>query len=132
MEAVAGFFATWKPKVDVIVPVVPSNAMRKNQPVIEIARPVSERLKIPLCLSCISKVKSTVQLKDVFDPAKRSQILSGAFSVDRVNTAGKRILIFDDLYRSGATASAIARLLSGLGDASAVYLLTLTQTRRNL
>jgi len=77
-------------------------------------------------------VKSTAQLKDVFDFQKRAQLLADAFSVDKEKTKGRRLLLFDDLYRSGATASAIARLLIGQGDASAVYLLTLTRTRRTL
>jgi predicted amidophosphoribosyltransferase len=38
-------------------------------------------------------------------------------------------LLFDDLYRSGATASAITTLLKREGKAKAVRLLTLTRTR---
>ena len=44
-------------------------------------------------------------------------------------TEGKGILLFDDLYRSGATVSAITALLKNEGKAKAVRLLTLTQTR---
>jgi predicted amidophosphoribosyltransferase len=78
----------------------------------------------------VTKVKSTAQLKDVFDFAKRTEILSGAFAVDVAKTNGKRLLLIDDLYRSGATVSAIAQLLMTNGAARAVYLLTLTQTRK--
>ena len=62
--------------------------------------------------------------------AKRTEILSGAFTVDVAKTTGKRLLLIDDLYRSGATVSAITQLLLTTGAASAVYLLTLTQTRK--
>jgi len=78
----------------------------------------------------VSKVKGTAQLKDVFDYKQRAEILQGAFAVDEARTRGKRLLLFDDLYRSGATVSTIAELLTGDGAASAVYLLTLTQTRK--
>jgi predicted amidophosphoribosyltransferase len=93
---------------------------------------ISERAGIPLCASCVSKVKGTAQLKDVFERTKRDEILAGAFAVDRDQTKDKRLLVFDDLYRSGATAGAITNLLLQEGAASAVYLLTLTQTRKKL
>jgi len=71
-------------------------------------------------------------LKNVFELAKRTELLRDAFAVDRDVAAGQRILVFDDLYRSGATAGTISRLLTSEGGAEAVYLLTLTQTRRSL
>ena len=55
--------------------------------------------------------------------------LQSAFTVLQVRTEGKSILLFDDLYRSGATVSTITGLLRNEGKAKAVYLLTLTQTR---
>ena len=57
---------------------------------------------------------------------QRTEILKDAFSVSQHRTNGKRLLLIDDLYRSGATVSAIAQLLTGAGAARAVYLLTLT------
>ncbi|MFN0166603.1 MAG: hypothetical protein ACKV22_09230 [Bryobacteraceae bacterium] len=100
----------------------------------EVAVSISDRCGIPLCDSCvtITKVKSTAQLKDVFELAKRTELLQDAFAVDRAMTSGKKILVFDDLYRSGATAGTISRLLASEGGAKAVYLPTLTQTRRSL
>jgi predicted amidophosphoribosyltransferase len=85
---------------------------------------------VPVGEACVRKVKSTAQLKDVFDFAKRTEILNGAFAVDVAKTTGKRLLLLDDLYRSGATVSAITRLLLTMGAAGAVHLLTLTQTRK--
>ncbi len=129
-EAAATFIRTWP--IDVIVPIPPSNTARKRQPVIEIAREISCRIAVPLCATRIKKVRSTGQLKDVFDRAKRDEVLAGAFSVDRKETEARRILLFDDLFRSGATASAVTRLLLDNGAAVLVYLLTLTRTRKNL
>jgi predicted amidophosphoribosyltransferase len=132
VETVVAFLKTWQLKVDAIVPVPPSNTARKSQPVMELATVISERTGIPLCAACVSKVKSTAQLKDIFERPKRDEILADAFAVDRGQTKGKRLLVFDDLYRSGATAGAISKLLAGEGAASSVYLLTLTQTRKKL
>lgn len=130
VEAVVGFLRTWKPGIDVLVPVPPSNQIRRHQPVIEIATELSAATGIRLSDTCVKKVRNTGQLKDVFDFNKRSEILKDVFAVTEEEVRGQRVLIVDDLYRSGATAGAIARLLSGAG-AAAVYLLTLTQTRKH-
>jgi predicted amidophosphoribosyltransferase len=132
VDTVAAFLTgKWRLQADIIVPVPPSNTARKNQPVMEVAHHLSDRCKIPLCDACVTKVKSTTQLKNVFELAKRRELLRDAFAVDPEKAAGKRILVFDDLYRSGATAGTISRLLSSDGGAKDVYLLTLTQTRRS-
>lgn len=130
VDAAARFLNGWRVGLDAIVPVPPSNTARKRQPVIAVANALSEVLGISVCDGCVTKVKSTGQLKDVFDFAKRTEILNGAFIVDVAKTKGKRLLLLDDLYRSGATVSAIAQLLMTAGVARAVYLLTLTQTRK--
>lgn len=133
VEAVASFLmTTLKLRPDLIVPVPPSNKRRRLQPVLEIASSLSHRCNIPLCCSCIKKTRSTTQLKDVFELERRTEILRDAFTIDALRTTGRKILVFDDLYRSGATAGAICRLLSAQGGAKAVYLLTLTQTRKSL
>jgi len=129
-ETVAAFLKGWGPQVDAIVPVPPSNTRRKHQPVIALAQALGQTIGVPVCEDCVTKVKSTAQLKDVFDFAKRSEILTGAFGVAAAKTSGKRLLLIDDLYRSGATVSTIAQLLLTAGAARAVYLLTLTQTRK--
>lgn len=129
-EAAAAFIKDWP--VEAIVPIPPSNTGRKRQPVIEVAREIGRRLGVPVCTGCVSKVKSTGQLKDVFERARRDEVLAGAFAVDRSQTQGRALLVFDDLFRSGATAAAITSLLLKEGAAAQVYLLTLTQTRKNL
>lgn len=129
-EAATVFIKNWP--IDSIMPIPPSNTSRKRQPVIDVASEISKKTGVPLCLACIKKVKNTGQLKDVFDRAKRDEILAGAFVVDRKRTQGRRLLVFDDLFRSGATAAAVTRLLLSDGAAVEVYLLTLTQTRKNL
>jgi len=54
--------------------------------VIEVAREISRRTGVPLCLDCIKKSKNTGQLNDVFDRAKRDEILAGAFVVNLKQT----------------------------------------------
>jgi predicted amidophosphoribosyltransferase len=130
VDTAATFLNGWGVGLDAIVPVPPSNTARKRQPVIAVANALSQVLGIPVCAGCVTKVKSTAQLKDVFDFAKRTEMLNGAFTVNAAKTKGKRLLLLDDLYRSCATASTVAQLLMTTGAARAVYLLTLTQTRK--
>ena len=130
VDTAATFLNGWGVRLDALVPVPPSNTTRKRQPVIAVAKALSDVLGVPVCESCVTKIKSTAQLKDVFDFAKRTEILAGAFTVDLAKTTGKRLLLFDDLYRSGATVNTITTLLLTTGGAGAVYLLTLTQTRK--
>ena len=121
--------ATWRrPSIDLIVPVPPTKR-RKYPPVLLVATALSERLHVPVRTDCIVRVKRTAQLKDLLEYDKRMAELDGAFTVATAQTEGKEILLFDDLFRSGATTSTITNLLKKEGKAKAVRLLTLTRTR---
>jgi competence protein ComFC len=124
-EAAAAFYRRWKPPVDLMVPTPPS-VTRKDQPVIDVAFALAELLEMPLSLSCLSKVKQTPQLKDIVEYDKRTEALQDAFNVRPDESTGKTLLLFDDLFGSGATARHIVEVLIKQGGAKAVYLLTLT------
>jgi predicted amidophosphoribosyltransferase len=125
-EAAEAFLKTWRPPIEAIVPVPPS-VVRRDQPVIAVATALAKRLGIPLCTSCLAKVKQTPQLKDLVEYDKRREALKDAFTVAQDQTKGKTLLLFDDLYGSGATVSHIVEVLKNQGGAKAVYLLTLTK-----
>ncbi|HME57996.1 MAG TPA: hypothetical protein VKF63_06645 [Terracidiphilus sp.] len=122
----------WTIEIDLIVPVPPSDTSRKRQPVLEVAQAISDRNGIALCSSCIQKVKQTPQLKNIYDYEERVSVLRDAFSTNKPNTAGRRLLLFDDLFRSGATMNIITERLIEDGGAKTVYALTLTRTKKNL
>jgi len=126
VETVAAFLGAHHSPIDAIVPVPPSN-VRTKQPVTLIANALSRRLAIPVCTTCVSKIRRTPPLKDITEYHKRVEALRGAFRVSREDTHGKSLLLFDDLYGSGATVSGIAEILKREGGAKAVYLLTLTR-----
>jgi competence protein ComFC len=125
-ETAAGFLQNiWRVKIDAIVPVPPSNA-RKLQPVDAVANAIAARLHIPVCVRCLAKVRQTPQLKDMNEYDKRAEALKDAFKVAPELTIGKDLLLFDDLFGSGATVGHIVEVLKQQGQAKAVYLLTLT------
>lgn len=114
--------------LDGILPVPPSKS-RTFQPVIQVARGISYGLQIPLYEDFLIKVKETSELKNVYDYQKRSELLKDTFAAKNLSLKGKNVLLFDDLYRSGATLNAITRVLSEKGMVSKVYVLALTKTR---
>jgi predicted amidophosphoribosyltransferase len=57
--------------------------------------------------------------------------MEGAFSVSDQRYANKKVLIFDDLFRSGTTLKEITRVLYEVGKVQNVYVVTLTKTRVN-
>ena len=126
-ETAVQFIKGWNPGFDVIVPVPPSRK-RAYQPVVEIARAIGAQLSRAVDESAMVKTKDTPELKDVFDYQQRLKLLEGAFQVDRDAVRGKRILLIDDLYRSGATAAVVAQALLA-GGAAAVCMLAMTKTR---
>jgi predicted amidophosphoribosyltransferase len=76
----------------------------------------------------VRKTKPTPELKNV-DHAQRVELLAGAHSIEGSALKGRRILLLDDLYQSGTTLNAIARVLKEAGGAAAVFALALTRAR---
>lgn len=110
------------------MPVPPSRKRLAYQPVVEIAKRIGARLSKAVNMTTVNKIKDTPELKNVFDYQQRIKLLQGAFDIDRDAVGGKRILLVDDLYRSGATATVVAQDLLA-GGAAAVYMLATTKTR---
>jgi predicted amidophosphoribosyltransferase len=115
----------WQLEIDAIIPVPPTQT-RRLQPVQAVAEALAALLSVPLCAG-LKKVKKTPQLKDLSDYHERMEALQDAFEVDVSQTKGKRLLLFDDLYGSGATVRTITAGLFEKGGAKSVYLLTLTK-----
>jgi competence protein ComFC len=128
-DALEKFLRDWCPGVEVIVPVPPSSE-RTLQPVMVLAEELGRRLGIAT-IRCIKKIRDTPQLKNVADFDERLRLLDGLHEVDPSEIRGKKILLFDDLYRSGATMNAITDILYDQGGTAEVFALTVTRTRSN-
>jgi len=126
-ETAVQFINGWDPSIDLIVPVPPSRK-RVYQPVVEIAKAIGARLSKPMNEAAVTKIRDTPELKDVFDYQQRIKLLEGAFQIETDVVRGKRILLVDDLYRSGATATVVAQALLA-GGAATVHMLAMTKTR---
>jgi predicted amidophosphoribosyltransferase len=122
------FIKGWNVSFDLIVPMPPSRKRVAYQPVVEIAEAIGKRLSKPVDCTAVSKTSDTPELKDVFDYQQRIKVLQDAFHVEGGAVLDKRILLIDDLYRSGATANVVAKSLLA-GGAVTVYMLAMTKTR---
>jgi predicted amidophosphoribosyltransferase len=128
-DAAARFVRSWNQEMALIVPVPPSRSNRPFQPVIALATSLSERLAIPVRTDCVVRVKELPEMKDVYDYDTRLKLLQGAHQVAQTLVEAKKVLLFDDLFRSGATMNAITNDLYEKGKAAEVFALTITRTR---
>lgn len=74
----------------------------------------------------IEKLRATQPQKEMHTLAQKRANVAGAFAVKQ-DLRGKRVLVVDDLYDSGATLEETTRVLQAAG-ASTVCVLTLTRT----
>lgn len=117
-------------KYDFIVAVPPSNTDRAHQPVILIAKSLSEAYSITFAEGGIIKKKSTKQLKDIHDIDEKKKELAKVFKVSNsYNFKNKKILLIDDLYETGTTLSAVTDCLIKTGLTKEVDVITLTKTK---
>jgi ComF family protein len=89
-----------------------------------IASAISRRTGLAVGLDVISRTRATPPLKGL-GRRERALAVRGAFKVEprsKERIAGRRILLVDDVYTSGATAAACARTLKR-GGASSVEIL---------
>ena len=128
VDAAAAFVKSWAPKVGLILPVPPSRA-RSQQPVLLLAEALGNRLNLPVRPGAVARTKPVPELKDVYEYGARVKLLQGVHTVDLDATAGQIILLFDDLFRSGATMNAVTDVLYEQGKAGEVYALTIARTR---
>jgi ComF family protein len=96
------------------VPLHPSRYRTRgfNQ-ALEIARPLADRLKLPLCPNLCRRVRPTPPQR-LLDAQTRRQNLRGAFQTT-ADLSGCRIALVDDVLTTGATADALAAVLKQAG-----------------
>lgn len=116
------------PYISAIIPIPPSNTNRPFQPVTEISKEIGRLLNRPIRTDYLTKIKWTEVLKNLSVESKRLEI-QGAFAVQSQDLKGRCVLLFDDLYDSGATLTEATKALHEQGSVRHVLVLTLTQTR---
>ncbi len=130
-EKAAQFLKTRKvtPYLAAIIPVPPSDLSRDFQPVSELATEIGKRVGLKVDHDYLKKVRQTPGIKDIEEYQDRLRLLEGAFRVVDMRYRGKKLLVFDDLYRSGATLRTVTEALLDQGGVDRVFVLTITKTR---
>lgn len=128
VEAAVDFVKSWQISLAAVVPVPPTR-VRQLQPVFEVGDRLAGGLNLPIFKDFVQNVKKAKELKNVFDFNERIKLLENAYQVRDQSLRGKAVLLFDDLYRSGATLNTVTRVLYEQAQCSDVYALALTRTR---
>ncbi|HEX7153332.1 MAG TPA: phosphoribosyltransferase family protein [Thermoanaerobaculia bacterium] len=122
------FIRRWRIDFDVIVPVPPTR-LRCVQPLHQLVEELGRRLGVPVVKAVTKNAASAAELKNLHDYPEREAVLEGALSVESESIVEKRVLLVDDLIRSGATLNAVAAALSNAG-AATLFAFAFTRTRR--
>ena len=104
-----------KPDVLIPIPIHPDRMKTRgfNQ-AYELAVRLSDFLKIPVNTSILKRTKNTLPQKSL-NPSERLKNLEQAFSCVPVPPSIKTILLVDDIYTTGSTIEACAKLLKAQG-----------------
>ncbi len=122
------FIRSWRIEFDVIVPAPPTRT-RRVQPLHQIADQLARRFDVPVVKAVSKRAAGAAELKNLREYHERQAVLQGALTVNARAVAGKRVLLLDDLIRSGATLGAVAASLTEAG-AAIIFAFALTKTRR--
>lgn len=133
----AGFYASkivqehgvlirkWNPQVIVPVPLYPKRRRKRGYNQAEIlAVEIGRILGITVAKKMVERVQNTRPQK-MLDNRKRKQNLERAFVVRTASLKLKSVLVIDDIYTTGATIDAVARVLKDVG-VQKVYFLTIS------
>ena len=114
---------------DAIIP-VPSSKPRAAQPVDAIADALGKHRGVRVLKGYLTK--KGAEIKGVDDPDKRAKLLEGQISIAGTSDiAGRKVLLLDDVYRSGATLNVCCGILKAQAKVGDVCVLTMTKTRVN-
>ena len=109
-----------------------ANVDRPKQPVQLVCEALSNEFNAPLLKEALKKKKVTEEMKNITEKDKRIELLKDVIELKYADKLkDKKVLLIDDLYRSGATLFVATDLLYNEGEVNKVCVLTLTKTRRN-
>lgn len=128
-EIYGNTFTEWG--IDVIIPVpmyIKKKVARGYNQAEVFAKKVAQYTKIPLDTKSLIRRKSTLPQKELADEMRRLN-LSNAFALDTSQIAEyKKVLLVDDIYTTGSTIDACAKLLRRAG-VEKVYFLCISTKR---
>lgn len=116
-------------EIDVVITIPPARFRLFFQPVKLLGRRLGRILNKPVEVGVLKRRKKIPQVKSMEDRLERAKSVKGLFSVTTKRLSGKTVLLFDDLYRSGATLGEAAKTLKSEGNVDKIHVFTITKTR---
>lgn len=115
-------------QANIVLPIPSTLQDRAYDPVPLLARLLAARLPIAMDETALVKARTTAPQKEMVNLAQKTSNVAGAFRITNADAIhGKRVLLLDDLFDSGATLAEATRTLMNAG-AHEVYVLTITRT----
>ncbi len=112
--------------IAVAVPLGPERRAARGYNQVELfARPLADYLGTRFDLKALRRIRDTRSQVGLNGDERRLN-LSNAFEASPIRIGGRRVLLIDDVFTTGATGNACARVLKNAG-ARAVYLFTLAR-----
>jgi predicted amidophosphoribosyltransferase len=126
MLSASAEFTDFISSFDIILTVPPSNKTRRFQPVELIAKEIAKRFNKKRYKNVFSiSGKKEVKSMDIIE---KDEKLKKILKLNKQLDMTKKILIFDDVYDSGATLSAMTNIMLKKGF-TRIYIFTLTKTK---
>lgn len=127
MSIVSPFLQEWqiKDKINVVLPVPPSNLNRSYQPVFELAKAIAGEVGAYFNKDVL--VKNTREQAKSMEADKKD--LTGCITTNCYGVEPLSLLLVDDLYQTGSTLRECTRILRQDPNVQHVYVLTMTKTR---
>lgn len=110
-----------KEKIDIIIPVPPSNKKRKYQPVFEIANAIAEYLE--------KENRTDIIFKENDIQAKDGNNINGTIKQYKKLDKICNVLVIDDLYSTGQTLNEVCKVRREDINIKNIYCLVMTKTK---
>jgi len=130
LTLIGPFLNAWniKNKVDLVLPIPPSNLDRIFQPVFELTIGISSFLGLSTTTKLLVK-SNNVQSKNLSSLEKQKE-LNGSITLTKNFKKEHDILLIDDLYDTGSTLNEAVRALKTDPLTNNIYVLTMTKTKK--
>jgi len=109
------YIRSWTPQALIPIPLYRKKERRRgyNQATL-LAQVLGAELGIPVCSGLVKRIRNTTPLKQL-NPEERLNNLKKAFILEENGVKLKRVIIVDDIYTTGSTLDAVAKLLKEWG-----------------
>jgi len=99
-------------EIDAIIAVPPSRPRTKLSPVEKVAARISRALHVPFLRRTLCKIRPTRFVKEALTFEQRQQIINGSMALRNSEMiTDRRVLLVDDLFKTGATCEEAMRVL---------------------